>query len=533
MSDLSRQIASLTPERRRLLELLLRQRGVEAPPLPIAPADRGSPIPLSFAQQRLWFLDQLAPGDPAFNIPTGVLLEGELRLDVLARALAQVARRHEVLRTVFPAPDGEPVQEVRPPLPPPLPLVDLGALGEAVRRGELMRLTKREARRPFDLTRGPLWRAVVYRLGARQHAVLLTLHHVVTDDWSMTVLAKELSELYSALAARRAAALPDLPVQYADYAVWQRRCLDAAAVERHLAYWRETLAGAPEELSLPTDLAGGPVSGSRGGAHPFRLDPQLSSALDRLAADAGVTLFALLAAVYALLLGWFARQDDVVIGTPVANRDRAELEPLIGLFFNTVPLRTRLRPAASFRDLLRQVAATVNGAFAHRELPFDRLVEALRPERRGSRLPLFRVTMTLHNAPWATPALGDLVSRPFPLDYGTVRADLMFDLIRGPEHLHATLSYHRDLFLPATAARLAAHLKHLLQRVADEPALSLAELRAELERTDAAALAEQGRSLRRAQRERLGSLRRRAASAGRGPRQAATAGSPVERGEEG
>ncbi|HEV7515038.1 MAG TPA: amino acid adenylation domain-containing protein, partial [Thermoanaerobaculia bacterium] len=383
-------------------------RGGEAATIPpITPVPRSAELPLSFAQQRLWFIDQLEPGSPAYNIPAAFRLSGRLDRAALAASLAEIVRRHETLRTTFATVSGRPVPCLAPAVAADLQKIDLGALPEETRSREERRLAREEARRPFDLARGPLFRAALLQGASEAHAVLVTLHHIVSDGWSTGVLVRELGALYGAFAAGRPSPLPELPVQYADFAVWQRRWLSGDTLAGELAYWRQALAGLPP-LDLPTDRPRPPVLTSRGSFRSLALPAELSDALGRMARASGATLYMSLLAVFAALLARYTGREDVAVGSPIANRTHREIEGLIGFFVNTLVLRTDLsaRPAAggrdggpTFRELLARVRSTALGAFAHQDLPFEKVVEALQPERDTSRTPLFEVMLVLQNTP--------------------------------------------------------------------------------------------------------------------------------------
>jgi len=426
-------------------------------------------LPLSFAQQRLWFLAQLRPDDAAYNMAAAVELRGRLDAGALGDALRRVVRRHEALRTTFVSIDGEPVQVIHPEAAePPLAVVDLCGL-PAPEGAEVERLARAEASRPFDLERGPLLRTVLVRLGPELHLLLLTVHHLVSDGWSMGVLIREVSALYGC-----AGELPPLPVQYADFAVWQRAWLQGEALDRPLAWWRERLAGAPSALELPAERPAG-------GSSPLSLSAEVTAGLEALARAEGTTLFvALLAGFQALLHRWTG-QEDLVIGTPFANRRRAEVQGLIGFFVNTLPIRADLTGRPSFRELLRRAREEVLGAHEHQDLPFERIVEELRPGRAAGRNPLFQVVLAFQNVPMPALDLPGLKAEPRGTDAGTARFDLTLDLRQGPEGISGSIE--QGIFSGATAARLAAHFRSLLAAAlhapdapaADLPLLSAAE----------------------------------------------------------
>ncbi|HEV3052085.1 MAG TPA: condensation domain-containing protein, partial [Longimicrobium sp.] len=340
MSEVLGQVDKLSPERRALLQKILRQRtGPAHEPAAIRPREGGGPAPLSFAQERLWFIDRLEPGSATYNIPVAQRLGGVLDQAALERALGEIVRRHEALRTTFTEADGSPVQVIAPFGEFALPVEDLSGLGEADREAAVKRRTGEEVRRGFDLSAGPLFRAALLRLSEEDHVLLLTMHHIVSDGWSIGVLFRELSALYEAYREGRGSPLPELAVQYADYAVWQREQLAGEALERQLAYWRERLAGAPELLELPTDHPRPAVQTYRGAAVPVALPLELLERLQSLARSEEATLYMVLLAAFQVLLSKYSGSDDIVVGSPIAGRTRKEMEELIGFFVNTLVLR--------------------------------------------------------------------------------------------------------------------------------------------------------------------------------------------------
>ncbi|MBV8201880.1 MAG: AMP-binding protein, partial [Acidobacteria bacterium] len=441
------------------------------------------PLPASFAQQRLWFLDRLQPGSPLYAIPVAFWLEGELDRRALALALNEIVRRHEALRTTIQAVAGEAVQVIAPPPARSLrtlPLVDLAALPALpvdIARREAVALAHREAARPFDLAAGPLFRAALLRAGRRRHALLLNLHHVIADGWSLEVLYRELGALYAAFAAGAPQALPEPACQYADYAAWQRGWLTGEVFARQLAYWREALAGAPRLLELPSARPRPPVQRHRGGASSTMLPPPVAAALAALARRQGTTFFVTLLAAWKLLLYRHTGQEDLVVGTPVAGRHRRELEEMIGPCFNMLAVRTRLGGDPTFAELLARVRGATLGAYAHQDLPFERLVDELQPERNLAGNPLFQVVFLLVDAALAGPALAGLAVAPLPIARGTAKFDLALacEPAAGGA-LAAVVEYNRDLFDPADAARLGAALAAQLEAIAASAALPISAL---------------------------------------------------------
>jgi amino acid adenylation domain-containing protein len=450
--------------------------GGAAPPPPIAPLPPGGEPPLSFAQQRLWFLHRLDPASPGYNMPTALAVRGGLRPEVLAASLAEVVRRHQALRTTFAEDDGEGRQRIAAEWVPALPLVDLGGLGDEDGAAAAPALAAREAALPFDLERGPLLRATLLRRGPEEHLLLVTLHHVVSDGWSMGVLVRELGTLYRAFAAAQPSPLPELPVQYADFAAWQRRWLTGEVLAGQLAYWRDRLAGAPHALDLPTDRPRPPAPSGRGATCSFRLSGELAAGLASLGRSRRATPFMTLLAAFEALLWRYTRQGDLLVGSPVAGRNRREIEGLIGFFVNTLVMRGDLAGDPGFGELVARVRQTALGAFAHQDLPFERLVEELVPERDLSRSPLFQVMFVLQNAPAAPLELPGLTLELLGASAGTAKFDLTLTVAEDAEGLAAELEYATDLFDAPTVTALARHLAVLLEGAVADPELPLSRL---------------------------------------------------------
>jgi amino acid adenylation domain-containing protein len=451
--------------------------GMAAEP-PLAPIPRGGPLPLSFAQRRLWFLSELDSESPAYNLFGALRAVGDLSVPALAAALGEIARRQETLRTTFHATVGEPEARVAPPAPVPLPQVDLAALGAAVREGELARLLGAEAVRPFELARGPLFRVLLVRLAAGERALAFGLHHVVADGWSLGVLVRELDAAYRAALAGRPSPLAEPAVQYADYAAWLRGWMSGAVMERQLAFWRGALEGAPRVLDLPADRPRPAVAGHRGARVVRPLPPPLGERVSAAARQLGVTPFMLLCAAFAAVLGRGAGQSDLVLGVPVANR-RRETEELIGLFTNALALRVELAPHGgrpSFAALAAAVRASTLAAHAHQDLPFERLVDELQPERDLSRSPLFQVLFGLQNQPAAHLELPGLTLSDLPVAGGRAPFDLDLSLLPEAGSYRARLDYSTELFDEATVERLLDRFATLLAGAVADPVRPVAEL---------------------------------------------------------
>jgi len=441
--------------------------GPMAPPL-VRRSDTG-PAPLSFAQERLWLVDQMVGGGPLYNMPCAVRLRGPLDLPALERALSEVVRRHEALRTVVRAERGEPVQEVLPAEPMSLTPVELADLPELEREDKVEELAREEALRPFDLARGPLLRAKMLRLAREHHVLLLTMHHIVSDGWSVGVLARELTALYGAATRGEPSPLEELPLQYGDYSLWQKRWLEGGELERQLGYWKRQLDALPR-LQLRTDRPRPAVQSHRGRSQRFLLPRALVERLEALGRGEGATLFMVLLGVFDVVLERYSGQDDLVVGTDVANRNRPEIEGLIGFFTNQLVLRTDLSGDPSFRELLGRLRRVTLEAYEHQDVPFERLVRALRPERDAGMSPLFQVKLVLQNAPAPSLALPGLRPSLLEADGGeTARWDLLLDLSPGEAGLWARAEYSTDLFDEATIARLWEHFLLAAEGVAADP----------------------------------------------------------------
>jgi amino acid adenylation domain-containing protein len=447
--------------------------GVEEMPLRAVARDRE--LPLSFAQQRMWFVHQLDPSDPLYNIPFALRLTGRLDLAVLARALDEIVRRHESLRTTFKLVEGRPAQVVAPPAPAGLRLIDLGGLDTPERDAETLRLAAEEARTPFDLGRGPLLRATLLRRGEEEHVLLFTMHHIISDGWSLGVLVRETAALYDAFLAGLPSPLAELPLQFADYAYWQREWLRGEVLERQLAYWRARLEGAQTTLELAASRPRPAVLSHRGSIAHVRLGAELTDALRALGRREGATVYMTLLAAFQTLLYRYSGQEQVVVGSPVANRNRRETESLIGCFLNVLALRTDLSGNPTFRELLARVRETALGAYAHQDVPFEKLVAELQPEREASRAPLFQAVFVLQNMPLGALELTGLSVEPLDVQRGTTQADLYFSATETAAGLTCTLKYSTDLYDAELVARLLRDYETLLTEFAARPELRLLE----------------------------------------------------------
>jgi amino acid adenylation domain-containing protein len=433
-------------------------------------------VPMSFAQQRLWFLDQLEPGSASYNISRAVRLKGPLDFQALQQALNSIVARHESLRTNFTSIDDEPVQTIAAKRAVEIQLVDLGSLGQNNRENEASRLASEAARCPFNLAQDHLLRVTLFRLDEHDHVLLIVLHHIVSDGWSMGVFFRELETLYEAFAEARPSPLADLPIQYGDFVRWQRDWLQGRVLEEQINFWKQQLKGAPGVLELSTDKPRPLIQTFSGAYHTSKVGKELTAALHELSRREGVTLFMTLLAAFQTLLHRYTGQQDIVVGTPIANRTRTETENLIGLFVNTIVLRTQLSGNSSFVELLAKVREVALDAFAHQELPFEKLVEALQPERSLAHMPLFQTLFALQNVPKSALRLGSLQLSEFSLQKNTSKLDLSLYIGERPDGLALSFEYNSDLFDQKTIERLAANFKTLLEGIVRTPDRVLGEL---------------------------------------------------------
>ncbi|MEG5081816.1 amino acid adenylation domain-containing protein [Microcoleus sp. AT8-B4] len=463
-------------------------------PTPIVPMGRDGNLPLSFAQQRLWFLDQLVPNNPFYNVPAALRLTGSLNFSALQKTFNEIVRRHEALRTNLAVVSGQPVQKIAAAFHLPINVVDLRNLPKESRQNEANRLTAQEAQRSFNLSNDLLLRVTLLQLDDAEYLLMLNMHHIVSDGWSIGVLIQELGALYTAFASEKPSPLPDLSIQYADFAKWQREWLQGEVLETQLAYWRQQLNGI-SMLNLPADRPRPAIQSYRGKRQFLQLPKQLSEALETLSQREGVTLFMTMLAAFKTLLYHYAQQEDIVVGSPIANRNRSEIEGLIGFFVNSLVLRTDLSGNPTFRELLNRVKEVALGAYAHQDLPFEKLVEELHPDRALNQNPLFQVAFALQNAPGNQLELPELTLSPQQLDVGTARFDLEFHLwerspntsgsnqspsnklwVDSSEGISGMVIYSADLFDEATISRLIGHFQTLLESIVTNPEQRLANL---------------------------------------------------------
>ncbi|HEX4961842.1 MAG TPA: condensation domain-containing protein, partial [Thermoanaerobaculia bacterium] len=474
-SALFQEIASLTPAQRSLLELQLGRKRSAGPATVIPRQPRaGGAFPASFTQRRLWFIERLQPATTAYNLPGALRLRGPIDLEALQRALDEIVRRQESLRTAFLAEDGLPVQVVVPSVSVPFQLIDLRALPPQERERIARRTAETEARQPFALEQAPLLRVRVLRLAESEHVVLYTLHHIISDGWSMGIFLREIKALYEAFLAGMPSPLPELPVQYLDFAMWQRRSVEQGALQADLAYWKERLAGAPPLLDLPTDRPRPAVQSLVGAARAFAMPARLAHPLGAVGQSVGATLFITLLAAFQVLLSRYSGQQDLCVGAPIAGRQLLETEGLIGFFANTLVIRGDLSGDPSFREFLAQVRERVLEAYSHQQLPFDHLVEVVQPERSLQHSPLFQVMLAFQNTAsslWegdSNDALG--------VGTGTSKFDLTLAVAEEGGNLRGAVEYSTDLFDASTIARLSLHLLLLTEEIARDSGRRLADL---------------------------------------------------------
>ncbi|MBD2776527.1 non-ribosomal peptide synthetase [Iningainema tapete] len=438
---------------------------------PILSTERSRELPLSFAQQRMWFLYQLESQSPYYNESFQLRIQGVLNVEALEQSINEIIRRHEILRTTFPAVDGKPVQVISPSLAIAVPVLDLQGLEEA----EVQQIVTNLARQPFDLSNGPLLRVTLLRLGS-SYVLVLILHHIITDGWSMGIFLKELSILYRAIALGSPLLLPELPIQYADFAVWQRQWLTEKVQKQQLNYWKQQLAGAPPLLELPTDKPRPPIQSFCGATKEFQLDRNLTEQIKIFSQHSGATLFQTLLAAFVILMFRYSGQDDICVGSPIANRNRREIETLIGFFVNTLVLRHQIKGNPSFSEFLSQVQQVTMSAYAHQDVPFEQVVEALQPERSLSYNPLFQVMFVLENFSLDTLELPNLTLTPQLVERGTSQFDLSVAVWETKKGLIGSWEYNSDLFEADTIARMTSHFQTLLTAIVANPNQPISEL---------------------------------------------------------
>ncbi|HEX8922860.1 MAG TPA: condensation domain-containing protein, partial [Pyrinomonadaceae bacterium] len=480
MSSVSKDPKTLSEKQRKLLKLLLGRGGIGLKQT--ARMRRQKPnaqLPLSFAQQRLWFLDRLVPDSPFYNLPSAFrlrapLVQAPINEQAVRAALNEIVRRHEVLRTSFGEEGGKPFLVVSPSLEVPFEVRDLRHLDPATRDRESLRLATEDAQLPFDLRRGPFLRASLLRLGELDYVFLMSMHHIVADAWSTGVFVEEYKQLYTAFSQGLPSPLPELEIQYADFAIWQRNRLAAGELHPQLRYWTKKLANLPQ-LELPTDFPHRDIQGFEGETQYVPLPAQLSQDVQAFSLRNDVTLFATLFAVFNALLYRYTGQDEIVIGEPVANRTRAELEPLIGFFVNSLVLRTDVSGDPTFRELLRRSWQEALAALDNQDIPFEVIVERLKPERSMGRNPLFQVSLQFYSGADAQSHTGVVPSEIINVEKGTASLDLAFDFFKSRQGILLRVEYSTELFRRETIRRIISHYQNLLTAFIENPELRLSE----------------------------------------------------------
>ncbi|MBW4431907.1 MAG: amino acid adenylation domain-containing protein [Pelatocladus maniniholoensis HA4357-MV3] len=478
MSDLSQQIANLSPKKRELFlqRLNKKKEDVFLQKQIKFQGRKSNCFPLSFAQQMLWILDQLQPGNSAHHIPIILRLTGSLNIAALLQTFNEIISRHEALRSNFQTFEGQPIAVISEEKPITLSIFDISDLAENQQQAEIKQQAAQEAQQPFDISNDHLLRVKLLRLGEEEHIVLLTIHHIVFDGWSIGVLVEELAKLYQAFCNGQPSPLPTLPIQYVDFAVWQRQWLQGEVLKSQISYWRKQLENAPRVLELPTDYPRPAVQTYRGATYSFELSKELSVSLNKLSQQQGSTLFMTLLAGFQILLWRYTGQQDIVVGSPIANRNREEIEELIGFFVNTLVLRTNLAGNPSFEELLKQVREVALGAYAHQDLPFELLVEQLQPQRDLSHTPLFQVMFVLQNAPMPALELPGLTLTQLESDSGSVPFDLTLTMTETESGLVGSFEYSTDLFAQSSIHRMVGHLQTLLEAIVANPQQRLSDL---------------------------------------------------------
>ncbi len=478
IDDVLRRMDGLSPEKRALFIARLKKGGAEDLRMRILPRPmHAKHSPLSFAQQRLYFLNTYEPDNPSYNMPSALRLEGQLDYESLRKSIGEIIRRHEVLRTTFAIVEGQPVQRVSPATNFLLPLTDLSQLPQNEREPLAKGLATGEALTPFDLHRGPLFRAQLLRLGERDHILLLTMHHIISDGESVGILTKELATLYSAFTINKPSPFGELPIQYADFARWQRERLRGETMREQLNYWKNQLDGVVPVIDLPTDRPRPAVKTHRGAAEYVEIPASLTRALKHLSRTEQVTLFITLLSAFKVLLYRLSAQDDIAVGSGIIGRNQPETEGLIGFFINTLVLRTRLSGNPTFQEVLGRVREVVLGAFAHQELPFEKIVEELKPERDSSHSPMFQVMFSLQIMSPEAIEFSGLTISALDYEFGTSKFDMILSLFETTEGISGYFEYNKDLFDAATIKRMLTHYLRILDEVVAQPQQPIIHIR--------------------------------------------------------
>ena len=469
MNDIIQDISKLSPEKKKLLELLLKEQNVDLAESKIIPASRETNrFPLSYAQQRMWFLEQLEPGTPLYNNPAAVMLTGQLDIAAMQKTLDEMSRRHEVLRTTFASEKGKPVQIIHPELKLNLEQLDLSELPPEEREKELKEAADKAAQHPFDLGKGPLLRTVLIRLDEQKHVLLLTMHHIISDAWTLTIFIREVAQLYEAFSQGKNIKLPPLPIQYADFARWQHDWLKGRIVEEQIAYWKANLSAGASAIDLPADHSRPKYQTFNGDVVTFTIDENTTKKLEKQSQQHDVTLFMTLLAALDVILSRYSGETDISVGTPIAGRNRTETEFLMGVFVNTLVMRVDLSDDPTFAELLHRVKDVALGAYSHQDVPFEMIVEALKPQRDMSRTPFFQTMFVLQNAPAQPLKLSNIDIEPLELHTPTAKFDLTLVLEPNEKGMDGQIVYNTNLFEKETITRFVGHLLSILTEISDQ-----------------------------------------------------------------
>lgn len=465
----------LTDEKGKLYELLLKKRGIiSSQAASIPKRDKAEKLELSFAQQRLWFLHQLDPEGSSYNIPLVVQITGLLSLEALTRSINKVISRHEMMRTVFSEQDGQPWQTIMDHMEINIDLIQIDE--NCIKEETIHQISSQETRKPFDLSKGPLMRALLLKFDDQHHTLIITMHHIITDGWSLGIIIKEIATFYDYFANRKPIELPELRIQYADFSLWQRRWMQGEKLEKELNYWKNYLNGAAPYLELPTDFQRPVVQTSNGSIKKFELGTALINKLSEFGRNEGATLFMVLLAAFKTLLYRYTMQEDIVLGTPVAGRNHPDIENLIGFFVNTLVIRTKITPNLKFCELLKLIKDETLESYSNQDLPFEKLVEGLHVERNLQYTPVFQVMFAFQNAPATEANLHGLKLSPVSIDSKFAQFDLSITLWEEKGQYTGTIEYNTDLYLPSTIERMEGHYKSLLECIANNPQQCISDL---------------------------------------------------------
>ncbi|MEK7990858.1 MAG: condensation domain-containing protein, partial [Thiotrichaceae bacterium] len=476
MDDLQKKLANLSPQQRAAVLKKLQEKQAQTAEQTIEIIDRSQPLPLSFAQERLWFIDQYEQDNATYNMPAALQLDGILNIDVLQKATTHIVQRHEVLRTRFLTEAGIARQEIINIDKVDIPIEDLQYLSKTAKTDKISQLANVEAAKAFNLATDIPLRMTLLKCTPQQHILLITLHHIAADGWSVGILIKELSSLYQAFLNQQANPLPDLKIQYADFAHWQRQQLSGNKLEELISYWKQKLVGTPALLELPLDKPRPAQQTFNGNRILFEIDTETTQKLLQFTQQQETTLFVSLLAIFSILLKRYTQQNDIVVGSPIANRTSSEIEPLIGFFVNTLVLRAEIEENQSFIQLVQQLKQTSLEAFQHQALPFEKLIEELKIERNLSYPPLFQVMFGVQNIPQYDFDLPDLKVSFLENERATAKFDLSLMMEQTPDKITAEIEYNTDLFIPQSIERLIGHFKKLLDSALSQPTINIAQL---------------------------------------------------------